>query len=278
MTFKCANCSKLIDGNPTKGAFCSAACHDKYERTVASKKVLCGIVCRDTITTQTFTTLPGPIFSNIKVNTGWPLDQARNEIVRYFLNNKELTHLMWVDSDVVLPQNMHELLKIDAPCVAPLCWIGGPVKSPSTGETFYMPIPGLYRWNENSSNTVFTTWSVQDIKEEVGKAKKEKRAPVVDVDLVGGGVWMIDRKTAEELTDNTGNWFRITWEENGKLRHGEDVYFFEGMRKRGMKFKVHLGVECGHMKQIDLRYFGHAMYGMLPSDIYENIDDKVSER
>jgi hypothetical protein len=272
----CRNCAKDLGENAVPGMFCCPRCKDQFERNVRSKKVMAAVCCRQSISTGTFASISGTVFAEIKVNTAFPLDQARDELMHAFLDNKELTHLMWVDSDIVLPPNLIDLLHIDAPLVSPLCWIGGPVKVGN--NTFYLPVPGLYRWNKPGEKNAFTTWSIANIKDAVHLARKENRHPVVDADLVGGGCWMMDRATAEKLQDEQGSWFRLTWQEGQKIRHGEDVYFYERARDAGMKFKVHLGVECGHMKEIDLRYFGHALYGMLPAEMYEKLDETEAVR
>ncbi len=274
----CVCCGRVVERDKSEigektpaDAFCSLRCQDEYRRRISSRKVMCAIACRDYVSSSMFVSLPGPIFRTIRINSAFPLDQARNELMSYFVADRELTHLMWVDSDVILPPNLLDLFFVDAPLVAPLCWTAG----------FYMgymlPMPSLYHWNPPEASRRFRSWSIDQVREALNGARAAGRLPIVETDLVGGGCYMIDRATALALRDETGEWFKLTWQEGKHVRHGEDVYIFERARERGLKFKVHLGVEVGHMKMIDVRYFAHVIYGMLPKVIYETLGKEVGD-
>ena len=247
--------------------FCSAGCRDAAARAFKSKKVMAAVCCRDSVSTAFFSQLPGQMFAGVRLSTAFPLDKARDDLTREFLANKELTHMMIIDADVVAAPNLADLLLVDAPLVSAFCWIAGPFRGK------FLPMPGIYHWTPSEEN-VFRTWSMNEVRKKMEAARLEGRPPVVDADLVGGGCWMVDRKTVEALEDPLGSWWRLTWEQGKKIRHGEDVYFYERARDAGLKFKVRLDVECGHMKSVDLRYFAHAVYGMLPPGFYEEIDAK----
>lgn len=268
MAMPCRFCGKHLNEGAIEGGFCSARCRDTALRVIKGKKVMAAICCRDSLHTAFFANIPGGIFEAVRISTTFPLDQARDELTRAFLANKEFTHMMIIDADVVSAPNLVDLFLVDAPLVSAFCWIAGPIH----GQ--YMPVPGLYRWNPPGDDKRFTTWAMNDVRNAIMEANEAQRLPIVDADLVGGGCWMMDRRTAERTMDDHGSWFRLTWEEGKQIRHGEDVYFYERARALGLKFKVHLGVECGHMKNVDLRYMGHMIYGMLPPEFYEKLDSK----
>jgi len=281
---KCVECGQRpAEGGP----FCSPRCRDQWNRKKAelaaskiagkelqrkleSKRIMGAICCKDSVHLGMFQTIPGGLFEEIKVDTTFPLDESRNRLVDYFIENTTLTHLCWLDYDIVFPPNFAEFLAMDGDLTAPFCWVGGMVK-----EKFYLPMPGLYRWNDAAKGgKAFTTWSIGQVREAINDAGNHKQAPIVETDLVGGGCYMMSRKVAEEIHDDKNQHFRLTWEDQdtGRIRHGEDIYFFEMCRRAGLKFKVHLGVELGHMKPIDMRYFGHVIYGMMPQELYDGIE------
>lgn len=228
---------------------------------------MAAICCKDSVATPFFASLPGSIFSAVRVSTKFPLDQARDDLTNSFLDNKEFTHMMIIDADVISPPNLSDLFLVDAPLVSAFCWIAGPFRGR------FLPMPGIYNWTPDGDNS-FRTWSMSNVRKLMETARLAQKPPVFDADLVGGGCWMVDRQTVEKLKDPLGSWWRLTWEDGKRIRHGEDVYFYERARDAGMKFKVRLDVECGHMKSVDLRYFAHAIYGMLPQDFYREIDEK----
>lgn len=198
-------------------------------------------------------------FDRILVEGSPHVDQSRNAVTRAFLDS-DCDYLLWVDDDVVLfPAGIKELIDSIHTTrlnnLAPVCFV----------VVDGMPFPGVYHWRDNH---MIRTFSIDKWLRTRDMLAANGRRPIIQADLVGGGCWIGTKELYERTVDEHGEWWRLNWEdEGGNMRRGEDLYFFRRMENESIKFNVHLGVECGHMKPADVRAFMHIFYFGPPKDI-----------
>ena len=153
------------------------------------------------------------------------LDIVRNEIVRQALATPDITHVFMLDSDVVPPDNIMDLLlECDSPmatAVVPL-YMGGKI-----------------------------TTNIQ-VKAENGTIQWLKACPQdgepFEVENAGTGCVLIRREVFEKVP---WPWFKFELLNQEGDVITEDIYFGNKAREYGYRYKVR-PVLCGHMKKVDL--------------------------
>jgi len=143
--------------------------------------------------------------------------ETRERLVFQALQDKECTHIFFLDDDVIPPANaLTELLKHDLPIVS-----------------------GIYF---NSLKSGVSAW--------VGDKTIALEQPtrLVGVDKAALGCCLIKREVFEKLERP---WFMFRIEEN--LVESEDFYFFDRVKKAQIPLYVDMVVKCGHIRvwQID---------------------------
>ncbi len=158
--------------------------------------------------------------------TGSPTDQVRNGLAKTALADPECTHLLMMDSDIVPPDNIVDLLlECDWPMAAaivPICIFGKIVTNIVTGNHF------MEYWGD-------------------------KPEPF-EADGAGTGCVLIRREVFETVP---WPWFRYIETPEGK-RKGEDIFFSKKARDHGFTYKVHPRSASGHIKKINLMDIVHA--------------------
>lgn len=166
-----------------------------------------------------------PWFHGMVVDTAKPIDQSRNQIVTKFLiDQPEGTHILFLDTDVLLPPNAVEtLLSVNQPIVSGLIVQKMPPFYPLMNVRI---APDTYRfaikWPENQ---------------------------VIAVDAIGMGACLIRRDTLQKFGPP---WFSFAG------RQSEDYYFCEhAQREVGYQILVDTRVVAGHIgdKVYDARDF-----------------------
>lgn len=153
-----------------------------------------------------------------------PTDHARNLCVQAFLRTNH-SHMLFLDSDVVPPDNCIDLLMGANRPLA--CGVYPLLLGDSTLTTslFRKAANGEYHYVEDLSEQPF------------------------EVDAAGMGCCLIARAVLERVAYP---WFRFEFGENCKIT-GEDFYFFEqAAATGGYKPLVIPQAICGHYKNIDL--------------------------
>jgi hypothetical protein len=181
-----------------------------------------------------------------------PVDLARNKICGEFLRTK--CDVLWmIDDDTLPPHNLGDLLGVDGDIVSPLIVGAQPLADGKLGlfNVAYMKNPkGDWRTMD---------WEVRG-------------TGVIDIDSAGTGCLMIRRHVLEdprmllpgEYVDIFGELrvledtdppalFEIRRKPNGEWMCGEDLSFCDRAKSLGYSIKLHTGVVCGHLKQIDLK-------------------------
>lgn len=152
-----------------------------------------------------------------------PLDSARNEAVRLFLENY-YDYLFFCDADIVPPPNVFEkLLGADKDIVSALCFS---LRSDAEGVIF--PFPSVYRLDPDG------------YRPDYGKGLKE-------VDAIGGGAFLVKRKVFEQLPEP----FAFTYR-RGVCEFSEDFVFSRKAKEAGFSLWCDFTCRCKHIRAIDL--------------------------
>ncbi|MCP4569988.1 MAG: hypothetical protein GY841_20600 [FCB group bacterium] len=166
-----------------------------------------------------------PLITYISVK-GSPIDQVRNDLVRIFLKNPQFTHLMMMDSDVVPPDGIVDMLlgcdSAMATGIVPICLKGAIVSNvvvKAVGDT----------------EIFMTDWRDRDEPFEVIGA--------------GAGCIMIKRDVFKAIR---WPWFKHVEKRKAGDRIGEDIYFSRKAAKHGYRYKANPKALCDHIKKMGL--------------------------
>ena len=165
-----------------------------------------------------------------------PVDYARNCIVKQFLHNSDDDWLVMADEDQLIPDNWWNLCTVrDADVVGGLTpvWVGN--KDPEAmlrvnnygvdeqNRCYNLPVP------ENTGGQPY-------------------RVPIV-----GTGLIAIRRRVFAPKPAGVGDTpFYFTFEDDRRIRGGEDVNFSVECNRAGFVLAVHPGVWSDHMKELPL--------------------------
>jgi len=148
------------------------------------------------------------------------ISAMRNELVRYFLN-KDWTHLLFIDGDMVFPKDLPErLLKHNKDIIS------------GYYATRYEPhYPLLLKCidKEKHKYEVIPPNQWQDL---------------MEVDATGCGCMLIKRFVFEKISKP---WFEFGYSKELQKDVGEDIIFCEKARDLGFKIYVDLTTKCGHI-------------------------------
>ena len=159
--------------------------------------------------------------------TGSPIEQVRNAIVNELLSDQTLTHVMMMDSDIVPPDGIVDmLLECDSPMACGIC----PVVLEGTICTNIVGI------TEERPDGQFLT-----------RIDPEKGP--FELNAAGTGVVLIRREVFENVP---WPWFKRQEKRDIRYSVGEDIYFSRKAAKAGYKYIANPKAICGHIKPMDL--------------------------
>ena len=167
------------------------------------------------------------------------IHEGREQIVDAFLST-EATHLMFVDSDNIIPTGAtRRLLSHNKPIVSGLYF-----KRQGAPEAV------AFEWAEESHTKFHSmSQSIAERMRELGLPASSSEQIVgepseclMEADVVGFGTVLIQREAIEEMKKANG----IIFGKHG-LDVGEDVVFCRLAQDLGMKIWVDIGVQSGHM-------------------------------
>jgi GT2 family glycosyltransferase len=161
--------------------------------------------------------------------TGWPVDQARNALTRDALATPEVTHLLWIDADMVFrPETLKRLLAHDLPIVGGLCFDRRHPFKPVIGREFHPSYgyePGTIGW--------LYDYPPDD---------------VIEVDRTGGAFLLVRREVFETISRQEPSSPLPWWTPiDGSA---EDISFCVRAKAAGFPIKVDTGCKIGHVGEV----------------------------
>lgn len=151
---------------------------------------------------------------------------SREAIFQQFMSLPMLTHLLFVDADIVLPSFAIQTLVLDnVDIVSGVYW-----NSLNTGDAAWVnEIPlDIKQFNANNNN--------------VGN-------PVIQVDKTGMGCCLISKRVGQLLSTEEKPYFYYKIGD-GNAQMSEDFYFYQKLNKLGIKPFVDLRVQCQHIRNV----------------------------
>lgn len=169
--------------------------------------------------------LENEIELGVDLSYGMPVDSNRNSIVKKFLVT-DYEWLLMIDSDIVPPLNVLDLLKHEKKVVGAVCF---------TMSSEGIPYPVIMRKDNEKGWGYNVDRRVKDL---------------MNVDVTGASCLLIHRSVLEKIPSP----FRLGYDKEGIVTViGEDFDFCEKVRKIGLKVWVDTTIQCGHYKAVDLR-------------------------
>jgi hypothetical protein len=168
---------------------------------------------------------PPPPQTIIAADNRYGIAASREAIFNQFVAMPDVTHLLFVDTDMILPDfAVQTLIQDDKPIVSAVYW-----NSLFTGNAAWVDDKPLDIRNINSNNNNVTE-------------------PLIQVDKVGFGCCLFQREITKLLLteDRPLFYYKIT---EGSL-HSEDFFFLSKIRKLGKQYMpwVDLRIQCQHIK------------------------------
>ena len=205
--------------------------------TVSSKSVLLGIPLREDegrfahvdarFTASLLANISTLAQAGVKINVhqavgpGLTLDRARNNIVKFFLEQTDCTHLFFWDCDtLLLPDAILKLLARKLPIVSGLYLERGMLHRPI--------IMNLVVKDNKLVGHSFPFVHINDV----------PYNQLIECDVTPGGMFLTERSVFQKITEP---WFVFT----GKI--GEDIFFSLKAADAGYKQYVDTGVEGIHL-------------------------------
>jgi len=163
-------------------------------------------------------------FVGIDFNYGMPVDSNRNHIVKKFLKTN-YEWLLMIDSDIVPPVNVLDLLKHGKKIIGAVCF---------TTSDKGIPYPVIME---------------RDLEKGWGWKVKRDVKPLMEVDATGASCLLIHRDVLEKIKSP----FRFGYDEDGIVTVvGEDFDFCQKAKKLGHSVWVDTTLQCKHYKELDL--------------------------
>lgn len=153
-----------------------------------------------------------------------PVDVNRCEIADYFLEETDHDTLLMIDSDIIPPDNILDLLEEDFDVISPVIF--------STRQG--IPYPVGARMQDNGKLSMYHGGSDEEI---------------LDMDAVGTGCIFIDRSVFDRIEKP---YFEFEKNDDGSMDVSEDFSFCLKCVDAGLSIKMHTGYTCGHVTGMNL--------------------------
>lgn len=174
------------------------------------------------------------------------LPEARNELMRSFLDETNASHLLILDTDMGFPSNTIQLLlEENKPVIGALCYGQAEIAPDDLGGYETEPFPVAYdlaRAEQDAGPAFFTLKTDLNI---------EARKPV-QVAGTGTACLLVSRDAARKVRAAFNDtWFdQVTYDTTPKLKISEDLSFCYRLLCTGNQIWVHTGVRTSHMKNV----------------------------
>lgn len=165
-------------------------------------------------------------------SNNYPHDSARNFCVEHFLKT-EMTHLLFIDSDVVPPDDaLEKLIAADQPFITGLY---PSMRQTPAGEIVKVFNAFVYGDDGNGGYGLLPIMGGE--------------GGIAPIDRAGAGCLLIAREVIEKVGQP---WFKFQYRENGIMYFGEDIDFCKKAQDAGYQLYAHADVKCNHFKTIML--------------------------
>lgn len=196
------------------------------------------------------------------------LVEARNNVVRHFLDQSRAEWLWLVDSDMgFAPDTVDRLVEaadpVERPVVGALCFGLKETEPDGMGGFLVRPFPTLYDWAKDHDDTF-------------GFHIRREYDPNTLTRVAGTGAacLLIHRSVLEKIRTGAGDvWFDQTKQTDGKFV-SEDLSFCYRVNALGLPVFVHTGIGTTHHKQL---WVGEAIYQLFESARQAGYSEVVDE-
>jgi hypothetical protein len=194
-----------------------------------------------------------------------PIVNNRNRIVQDFLRKvdphtgRPYDYLFMVDSDIVPPENLMDLLDHDKDIISPVCF-----------ALLKVGITPLVMEHGIEPSTGKEGYRVKPFDGTEG---------MVEVDAVGTGAIIIARRVIEKMVEEDGALFLNQFDKNGIKTIGNDFAFCTRAKQLGFKIFVHLDYIASHWTEVDLKIAYQRIMGPRPeyAKFYEEENIKSND-
>ena len=217
--------SEELRGEITGQRTASALTRDKKEVLIQEYRIrsipICwGLPCDEMMFTKWFVNfirLSSMPWDSFATSESTYLPSARNDIHNTFLNETDAPYLMMLDSDVLPPPNIVEILMSHEKHI-----VGGWYKSKSLQKG---PYPVVYDFHSESDEAI--NW----------KSREEPGEGLEKVEGMGAGCWLMSRELADALGEDPYDMEKGT----------EDLVLCKKILDLGYEMWVDWDIDCAHM-------------------------------
>jgi len=177
----------------------------------------------------------GKVFSH-----AFPIDTARNEIVRLFLDHDNADYLLFLDADMTHPPDLpHRLVRHQKDIVTARYVMRRPpfftvaMRKVGDGPNDYQAIEKVER----------------------------KIAGLMPIDAGGAGALLLSRRLLQDIREKVGDdWFRYQNGPSGLRTVSEDMWCYEQARACGYQPWLDADTDCKHIAQFEVDSSFHTPY------------------
>lgn len=162
----------------------------------------------------------------IHTNSGHNIDCLRNSLTDIALHNEDCSHIFFIDADVVLPPYaLIRMLRRNVDVVTGIYTMKVPPYVPLAIQRPERPDGSrLYNYYINLNNNLMNKF--------------------FRIDAMGAGCMLIKR---EVLVEMGPPWFKFVHREHGMSSIGEDIFFFDRIKKHGFELWLDTTIQCDHI-------------------------------
>lgn len=202
------------------------------------------------ISARVFNHIDLKAFEAVRMNDSFGLDVTLNELVAEFLKT-DCEWFLKMDDDIVLRGDMMSLFDIP----------GALMVAPYSNSFHDEPVISVYQWT-NGEKEDLGTMPYEAMADVIDRCKAAGIRPVYPLADVVGNCYAVRREVYERTIDEDGEWYKQVWRDrSGRVRRGEDAYFFRRCTALGICVHVAFDVRVSHLKQVDLAQLYDAAHG-----------------